>query len=205
MFVVPIPRSQLPADIRDHFVVSSVNHEIFWSIVEDYDDYQEDYVLEKQIIGKKERKQLQTELSNKFDNWFANLADGKFDEWFARYSRMPRTKWAQKVRLRVKYAKPALHEQITLGMFRDEIVRQAPWLDLSGMDAVLLRSPSVTNEFTVYDEQNLAVLGEFLKISHPTLPGQVLQAVVEEKFDFLRPKGAKNRIFRVNCEMREKI
>ena len=31
------------------------------------------------------------------------------------------------------------------------------------------------------------------------------QAQVEEKFDFLRPKGAKNRIFRVNCEMREKI
>ena len=28
---------------------------------------------------------------------------------------------------------------------------------------------------------------------------------VEEKFDFLRPKGAKNQIFRVNCEMREKI
>ena len=28
---------------------------------------------------------------------------------------------------------------------------------------------------------------------------------VEEKFDFLRPKGAKNRIFRVIGEMREKI
>ena len=27
---------------------------------------------------------------------------------------------------------------------------------------------------------------------------------VEEKFDFLRPKGAKNRIFRVIGEMREK-
>jgi len=27
---------------------------------------------------------------------------------------------------------------------------------------------------------------------------------VEEKFDFLRPKGAKKRIFRVNREMREK-
>jgi hypothetical protein len=31
-----------------------------------------------------------------------------------------------------------------------------------------------------------------------------MDSKVEEKFDFLRPKGAKNRIFRVNREMREK-